>query len=360
MSSAPEASSSSSPQLDPLLKDLTEKKQSFRKSVVSLAQELKDVRNRLSTQEQSVARETQSRKLAERRAKSMEEEMIQLQKRLKEKEGLLEATTASAEQSLKDMEKLKDELSSALAAAEASAALSESAETRCLILRRELEEKDLSLIEHEERVNKMGEQLILLQKDLEERERSQHLLKGEVLRIEKVMMEAMAEAGSSKELDLRRILEEISPKNVEILNKNLLSKDEEIRRLRDEIRFISAHWKHKTKELEGQLERQRRADQELKKRVVKLEFCLHEMRVQTRRLQRISDKREKEQRELKEQISLKERNLGAGQEKPANLWESSGFKMFISMSMLVLVVFARGPNGCTEHAEVSLGLHFLG
>lgn len=62
-SSSVAVESSSSPQLDPLLKDLSEKKQSFRRSVVSLATELKDVRNRLATQEESVARETLNRQV---------------------------------------------------------------------------------------------------------------------------------------------------------------------------------------------------------------------------------------------------------------------------------------------------------
>lgn len=37
----------------------------------------------------------------------------------------------------------------------------------------------------------------------------------------------------------------------------------------------------------SQLEKHRRADQELKKRVLKLEFCLQEARAQTRKLQRV-------------------------------------------------------------------------
>lgn len=57
------SSSSSSLELDPLLKDLTEKKLSFRKNVVSLAAELKDVRNRLASQEESFIKESQSRKV---------------------------------------------------------------------------------------------------------------------------------------------------------------------------------------------------------------------------------------------------------------------------------------------------------
>lgn len=46
---------------DPLLKDLNEKKQSFRRNVVSLAAELKEVRSRLASQEQSFADEILTR-----------------------------------------------------------------------------------------------------------------------------------------------------------------------------------------------------------------------------------------------------------------------------------------------------------
>lgn len=48
-------------EVDPLLKDLNEKKQSFRRNVVSLAAELKEARNRLSSQEESFAKEAQTR-----------------------------------------------------------------------------------------------------------------------------------------------------------------------------------------------------------------------------------------------------------------------------------------------------------
>ncbi|CAA6653944.1 unnamed protein product [Spirodela intermedia] len=333
-SSSVAVASSSSPQLDPLLKDLSEKKQSFRRSVVSLAAELKDVRNRLATQEESVARETLNRQLAERKAKNMEEEISLLQRSLQEKDGELQASASSAELHQKELEKLRNELSLTQAAAEASAVSSESAEIQCLVLLRELDEKNLSLKEHEDRVNRLGEQLALLQKDLQAREISQNELKGEVKRIEKEMMQAVADAGANKEFELQRFLEGVSPKNFENLNKHMSEKDEEICRLRDEIRFISAHWKHKTKELENQLEKHRRADQELKKRVIKLEFCLQETRSQTRKLQRGKDLKD-----LRDQLALKERNEG-GHEKP-NFWESSGFKMVVSMSMLVLVVFAK-------------------
>ena len=53
--------SSSAREIDPLLKDLNEKMQSFRRNVVSLAAELKEVRSRLASQEQSCAKESLTR-----------------------------------------------------------------------------------------------------------------------------------------------------------------------------------------------------------------------------------------------------------------------------------------------------------
>lgn len=102
---------------DPLLKDLSEKKQSFRRNVVSLATELKEARTRLAEQERSCSQETLSRQAskqallillaitfqflvlmlsliwrcfvhvqeAETRAKRMEDEMLQLGMELNKK-----------------------------------------------------------------------------------------------------------------------------------------------------------------------------------------------------------------------------------------------------------------------------------
>jgi len=95
---APSSSVSSSSDLDPLLKDLTEKKLSFRRNVVSLAAELKDVRNKLASQEQLFVRESQTRKVAETKARSMEEEVSKLQKCLQEKDEQLRSSTSSTEQ----------------------------------------------------------------------------------------------------------------------------------------------------------------------------------------------------------------------------------------------------------------------
>jgi len=66
MSEKPSSSRTSSiaaREVDPSLQDLNEKKQSFRRNVVSLAAELKELRSRLSLQEQSYVKETLTRQV---------------------------------------------------------------------------------------------------------------------------------------------------------------------------------------------------------------------------------------------------------------------------------------------------------
>lgn len=329
-------------EVDPLLQDLNEKKQSFRRNVVWLAAELKELRSRLASQEQSYARESLTRQEAETNAKNMELEIGRLEKNLEEKNEQLQASASSAEKYLKELDDLRSQLVATRATADASAASAQSAQLQCLELIKELDEKNGSLKEHEDRVQRLGEQLDNLQKDLQARESSQKQLKDEVFRIEHDIMEALAKAGENKNCELRKILDEVSPKNFEKMNKLLGVKDEEIAKLKDEIKIMSAHWKHKTKELESQLEKQRRVDQELKKRVLKLEFCLQEARSQTRKLQRMGERRDKAIKELRDQLAAKQqREIVAADKQNQNFWDTSGFKIVVSMSMLVLVVFSR-------------------
>lgn len=151
------------------------------------------------------------------------------------------------------MDGLREQLAATKATADASALSAQSAQLQCSSLVKELEEKNLSLKEHEARVNKLGEQLDLLQNDLQAREVSQVQLKDEVSRIEHEIMQALTKAGVNKDCELRKILDEVSPNNFAKINKLLAIKDQEITKLRDEIRVMSAHWKHKTKELESQV-----------------------------------------------------------------------------------------------------------
>ncbi|XP_020586549.1 spindle pole body component 110-like [Phalaenopsis equestris] len=333
-------SSSSSLELDPLLKDLNEKKLSFRRNVVSLTAELKDVRNRLASREESLTQELQLRQVAETKAKTLEEEIVSLHECLNERDCKLKSSCSASEKYLKELDDLRSKLSVTNATAEASAASAQAAQSQCLSLLKELDEKNSCIKENEVRLNLLGEQLDQLQRTLQERELSQKQLKEHVLNMENEIQGAVARAGDIRDCELQRILDEISIRNYEKINKLLIAKDDEISRLRDEIRFLSAQWKHKTKELESQLEKHRRADQELKKKVLKLEFCLQETRSQMRKLQRMGEKRDMALRELREQISLKQRSEADSVDKQ-NFWESSMFKVIISMSMLVLVAVVR-------------------
>ncbi|KAL3620701.1 hypothetical protein CASFOL_035613 [Castilleja foliolosa] len=340
--SAPERPSSSST-VDPLLKDLAEKKQNFRRNVVSLAAELKEVRGRLNSQQQFVANETLIRQEAENKVKKMEKEVSRLEKSLEERNLQLQSSTSASEMYAKELDDLRILLTATRETADASAQSAESAQLQCSALAKELEEKNFSLKEHETRVNKLGEQLDLLQNDLQAREFSQVQLKDEVSRVEHEIMQALAKAGTNKDCELRRILDEVSPKNFEKINKLLVIKDEEISKLRDEIRIMSAHWKLKTKELESQLEKHRRVDQELKKKVLKLEFCLQEARAQTRKLQRMGEKRDKAIKELRDQLATKQQAwpLGLSNNNKRDFWDAPGFKVVVSVSMLILVVLSK-------------------
>ena len=135
-------------------------------------------------------------------------------------------------QYLKELDELRTQLVATRATADASAASAQSAQLQCLELVKELDEKNGSLREHEDRVLRLGEQLDNLQKDLQARESSQKQLKDEVLRIEHDIMEAFAKAGENKNCELRKILDEVSPKNFEKMNKLLGVKDEEIAKLK--------------------------------------------------------------------------------------------------------------------------------
>uniref|UniRef100_A0A2P2K271 Myosin-11 n=1 Tax=Rhizophora mucronata TaxID=61149 RepID=A0A2P2K271_RHIMU len=84
-------------EFDPLLKDLNEKKQSFRRNVVSLAAELKEVRSRLASKEQLFAKETITRQEAENTAKKMGEQIYRLQKTLEERNCQLQSSASNSE-----------------------------------------------------------------------------------------------------------------------------------------------------------------------------------------------------------------------------------------------------------------------
>lgn len=54
----------------------------------------------------------------------------------------------------------------------------------------------------------------------------------------------------------------------------------------------------------------------------------------------MGERRDKALKELRDQLAAKQQVESVGAEKQ-NFWETSGFKIVVSMSMLVLVVFSK-------------------
>ncbi|KAL5981667.1 hypothetical protein ACLOJK_015730 [Asimina triloba] len=299
MSEVEKASSSSqrAQEIDPLLRDLTERNQSIRRNIVSLAAEVKDVRSKLASSEESLARETLTRQVAESKAKCMEEELCRLQKSLEERNGQLQASTSTAQEvGFFDLPFI---FYSGTFVANDSNPWHEFVFIRagfgifCV----------LAMDPWKGTREKVPCAMRALKPYLKELDglRSQ-------LSITKATAGDSAASAHSAQLLCETLLRELDEKN-----SSLQEQEDRVTRLRDEIRVMSAHWKLKTKELEAQLEKHRRADRELKKRVVKLESCLQEAQELKERVVKLESCIQ-EAPELKERVVKLESCLQEAQE----------------------------------------------
>ncbi|GAB2229054.1 hypothetical protein Droror1_Dr00023189 [Drosera rotundifolia] len=243
-------------------------------------------------------------------------------------------------QYLKELGQLRYRLTATQTTANASAASAEAAQLQCFALAKELAKKSNSLKQHEERVQILAEKLCNLQKELQVRELSQKQLKDEVMRVEHEVMEAVAKTLTNKDYESRKILDEVSSKKFKMVNKILTAKDEEIRSLKNEVTTLSARWMLKTKEIELQMEKYHKADRDLRKRVLKLEIYLQEARAQSRKLQRMVERKDQAIKELRDQL-LTEHTAPSKLVEKRYFWESSSMQIFISMSVLILTVFSK-------------------
>eukprot|EP00249_Psilotum_nudum_P012290 c236_g1_i1 orf=213-1244(-) len=326
-----------------LLKDLHEKKQNLRRianEVGSMAFELRDVRSRMAAQEASLAQETARRQSAESKARSVERELELLQKNLEERNSQALHSTSVAEQYLQELVDVRAKLEAGQTAADSSATVGNTVHLQCTNLLKEIEKKYELLQEREKFITRLGQQLTELQHDMKQREISQKQSRDEVERFQAEMKMALAKTSANKDGEFKKLMEDFSAKNVEQFAKHLSAKDDEIARVREEIKLASAQLKFKTQDLEAQLEKQRKADQELKKRVIKLEFWLQDARSQTRKLQRIAERREKEIKDLRAQLWLKEADSITPKAK-SRLWDGSRFKILLSVSVVALLFLAR-------------------
>ncbi|KAH7443949.1 hypothetical protein KP509_02G057600 [Ceratopteris richardii] len=264
-------------------------------------------------------------------------ELEHLKNNLDEKNAHASSTATVAEQYLRELVDVRIKLGSAQEVAETNAMAAAKAETQCMMLMKEIEAKNEILQEHDAHVAELTDQLTYLQQEINTRELHQKELKEEVLKLEREAKLAALRVAASKDLELKRVLEEISIRNSEQLSKLVNAKDDEISRMKEEIRLLSAQLRLKAQELETQVEKHRAADQELKKRVVKLEFWLQEARNQTRKFQKIIEKREKELKDLQAQLASNTGPVKVSR----SVWNDQRLKVIMSITVVVLALFAR-------------------
>ncbi|CAD6231749.1 unnamed protein product [Miscanthus lutarioriparius] len=304
-STAIPSSLSYSLELDPLLRDLVEKKLSLKRNVTAMATELKDARNRLASQELLLAQELEARKVAELKAKNLEDEVSKLQKCLEDKDEQLRASLCSTEQ---------------------------------------LNAKNNLMTEGEFPVNNVAEQLNQLHKYLESRDPSLRQFKDcYSSRTESDITDAFAKDGSDNVNEILRTHSDVPSKNSENINQDLVFEDDGVAKLRQGIRVLSAHWENRSKELESQLHKHRRTAQEMKRRVMRLELGIQEPRSRLPKLQRLREKRDRAltlNKEVRNQTAVEQPSCSGSGDKH-NLWESSAFKLIASMSMLILFTLAK-------------------
>ncbi|TKW12337.1 hypothetical protein SEVIR_5G029600v4 [Setaria viridis] len=331
------SSLSSSLELNPLLRDLVEKKLSLKRSVTSMAAELKDARNRLASKELLYAQELEARK-----ATDLEDEVNKMQKCLEDKEEQLRASLSINEQCRRKLDDLRSQLLITQTTAESTAASANSGLLHCSSLLEKLNDNENSLSEATYPVGNVAEQLNHFHEYLKSRDPSRGHIKDYYLTTESDIMNAFAKAGVDNVNELMKIMSDVSPKNSENINEDLIFEDDGNANLREGIRVLSAHWENKIKELESQLDKHVGIVQELKRWILKLEFSLQEPRSRLRKLQRVREKRSKALtlKELRNQAAM-EQPSGGGSGDKQNLGKSSGFKLIASMSMLVLFILAK-------------------
>lgn len=238
-STAIPSSLSCSLELDPLPRDLVEKKLSLKRNVTAMATELRDARNRLASQELLLAQEIEARKVAELKTRNLEDEVSKLQKCLGDKDEQLRASLCSADQFRNELDGFRSQLPVMTTL------------LHCSYLLGKLNDRNNSMSEGEFPVNNVAEQLNHLEKCLESRDPTLRQFKDcYSLRTESDITDAFARVA--------------------------FDNDDGVAKPGEDIRALSAHWVNRSKELESQLDQHRRTAQELKRRVMRLELCILE------------------------------------------------------------------------------------
>ncbi|KAG6545363.1 hypothetical protein Mapa_013212 [Marchantia paleacea] len=325
-----------------LFKDVCEKKQNLRRiasEVGVMAAELQKVRSRAVAREAALQEEAAKRQAAEAHARELARQLEQMHKSREDTRSQAQSSATLIEQYAVEIAELRDRLSVSEEVAEAMTGSAHSAQLQVEALLKEIEEKNLELQEQRNLIVILEEQLRELQVELKRKESSQKQLRFEVQDLETQIEMSLGRSYVSKECEFRKLLNEVSSRNIEHLERYLLAKDDEIGRLKQDVKVASTELRLKTLELDAQLERQQRADQELRKKVVKLELSLQEARLQAKKLKKVSERKDKEIQNLRAQVWLQE--AANDSSKRGHFWNNFRLPTVLSMSALALVCLVR-------------------
>ncbi|BFI34019.1 hypothetical protein MPTK2_4g20150 [Marchantia polymorpha subsp. ruderalis] len=325
-----------------LFKEVYEKKQNLRRiasEVGVMAAELQKVRSRAVAREAALQEEAAKRQVAEAQARELARQLEQMHKSQEDTSSQAQSSATLVEKYAIEIAELRDRLSVSEEVAEAMTGSAHSAQLQVEALLKEIEEKNLELQEQRNLIVILEEQLRELQDELRRKESSQKQLRFEVQDLESQIEMSLGRSYVSKECEFRKLLNEVSSRNIEHLERYLLAKDDEIARLKQDVKVAGTELRLKTLELDAQLERQQRADQELRKKVVKLELSLQEARSQAKKLKKMSERKDKEIQNLRAQVWLRE--AANDSSKGAQFWNNFRLPTVLSMSALALVCLVR-------------------
>ncbi|KAJ7559948.1 hypothetical protein O6H91_04G108000 [Diphasiastrum complanatum] len=238
-----------------ILQDIQEKKKNLRQiasEVGIMAAELQDVRKRMAAQESALVLETSKREMAELNARNVERQLEQLHKSLDEKNIQAQNSALVAEQYLKELVDARGQLADAQALVDSKSESALSAQFQ-LNLSKELEEKALLVHERDREIVVLKQQLSKLRQDLHQSESSQKELRGEVERLQAEVQVAIGKANPYSSSTVEKFLGEVSSRSAEQFAVHLNAKNEEITRLKEEVKLVSAQLNFKALELKAQV-----------------------------------------------------------------------------------------------------------
>ncbi|KAJ4755252.1 hypothetical protein LUZ62_089657 [Rhynchospora pubera] len=126
---------------------------------------------------------------------------------------------------------------------------------------------------------------------------------------------------------------------IENIHYTFTAKEREVAKLMKNFRMLSAYWRCKIKDLEAKLEMNRSLDEELKKKVLKLEDSLQQSQSQLLILRKIEAKRDETIEQLARSITRKHYSKNSNFKYVNGFWDASCTKFALSVSVTMILYF---------------------